>query len=120
MDPQTTLKPLLGQTLVSVEGAHEGSNEIVFTPETEAKRWRMFHRRDCCENVDVESVKGELENLLGSPVLSAAEEIESGDENYGTFTRTTFTITTAKGTVKIVWLGQSNGYYSEGVDFQTC
>lgn len=121
MDSQTTLKPLIGQILTSVEGASESSDEIVFTPETALPtRWRMFHNQDCCESVSVEKVEGEVENLLGSPMLSATEEIEDVEDASESATRTTFTLTTAKGTVKIIWFGESNGYYGEGVDFQIC
>lgn len=84
---------------------------------------RMFHSQDCCENVTVEHYEG-LDNLINSPILSAEESSsdlppeDSGLEN-GQYsdsnTWTLFEFVTAKGKCTILWHGQSNGYYSEGV-----
>jgi hypothetical protein len=117
MSPELTLKPLLGKTLTSVEGAVVGQDEIIF--DTEAQRFRMYHSQDCCECVRIYSVEGDLQNLIGAPIESALESCSNDDppECPDSWTWTLFTITTAKGTVRIKWLGESNGYYGEGVDF---
>ena len=121
MSPETTLKPLLGEIITNIEGASSDKTYVVFSL-ANGKRFGMSHRQDCCEYVAVHSVVGELQNIIDSPVLSALE-IEgdpagveySGSESH---TFTTFRITTAKGTVEIRWLGESNGYYSENVSFE--
>lgn len=121
MSPETTLKPLLGEIITKIEGAVPGQEYVVFDL-ANGKRFGMSHEQDCCESVAVHSVAGDLQDIIGSPVLSALE-IEGDPEGWTpheymeshTFTR--FRIATAKGTAEILWLGESNGYYGEGVSF---
>ena len=124
MSPELTLKELLGKTITSCEGASVGSTEVIFDTK-DGKRFRMYHQQDCCEGVDIEKVTGRVEHILKSPVLSALESTshdEPPDAEPSEYTResatwTEFTISTKKGSFKIRWLGESNGYYSESVDF---
>jgi hypothetical protein len=115
MSPELTLKALLGKTLISVEGAKEGSNEVIFDTKTE--RFRMYHQQDCCESVAITRVRGDVSKILNSPVTRAVEK--SPDYKYegesGTWSE--FQIFTKKGSLTILWLGESNGYYSESVSF---
>jgi hypothetical protein len=120
MSPETTLKPLLGQTIEKIEGAEPGQ-EYVLIDLADGRRFGMSHEQDCCENVAVHSVAGNLQDIIGSPVVSALE-IEGDPEGVEyecseSHTFTSFRITTAKGTAEIRWLGESNGYYGEGVSF---
>jgi hypothetical protein len=116
MSPELTLKSLLGKTLISIEGATVGQDEIIF--DTADQRFRMYHEQDCCESVRVHSVTGNINKLIGSAITSALEERPDepleGSESH---TWTLFTLRTKKGKVEIKWLGESNGYYSEGVSF---
>lgn len=114
------LKDLVGQTMASVENK---GDELVFTT-AEGKSFKLYHSQCCCESVSIESLVGDLADLVGEPLL-VAEESTSGEhpegytaEEYeGSFTWTFYKFATRKGYVDVRWFGESNGYYSESVDF---
>lgn len=116
---------LLGLTLSSVDGAIKGSEKITFTTDT-GKSFVMLHNQDCCEGVEVEDVIGDVADLIGFPIVLAEESTNSEKHPDGyspeyeheSFTWTFYRIATARGHVDIRWLGTSNGYYGEGVDFE--
>ena len=124
---QKPFSDLVGKTLVSITGLEKGSDEVIFTVD-DGTVYVMLHRQDCCESVDIEDVCGDVEDLIGSPILVAEEVRSSEDENplapagwkIGSCESATWTfykIDTAKGGMTIRWYGSSNGYYSESVDF---
>lgn len=80
----------------------------------------FYHRRECCEQVYLEDIDGDLNDIIGEKILSAEERIEERTDNYGYYSEriqwTFYHIRTAKGCVVIRWYGSSNGYYSESVD----
>lgn len=108
---------LRGKTLVEI---NQGDDEIVFTCDDDTK-YRMFHQQDCCESVYVESVDGNIMDLIGSPIV-LAEEVSNNElfngkpEPADSFTWTFYKLATLDTFVTIRWLGESNGYYSESVD----
>lgn len=113
----TAFEELVGSTLTAVDNS---GDEIVFTLDN-GDRYKLYHDQDCCESVRVEDVIGEWDDLIGSP-LTMAEEISSLDEPppqeyVESYTWTFYKLATVKGYVTIRWLGESNGYYSESVDF---
>ena len=67
----------------------------------------------------IESIEGNLSDLVGKKIISVEEHIEDeGDkEDDESWTKTDFVISTADGKVAIHWMGCSNGYYSESVSF---
>lgn len=106
---------LVGKTFTRIK--NEGSDELVFY-DTDGEIYVMYHQQDCCESVYIEDIDGDLDDLLNSPILMAEAVSKSGnDSDYGTSTWTFYKIATIKGTVTLRWLGESNGYYSESVDF---
>ena len=115
------LKDLLGKTLASVENVED--RELVFTT-TEGRRYKLHHDQDCCESVAIESIVGDLADLVGEPLLVAEESTsDKHPEGYTpseyeeSFTWTFYKFATRKGYVDVRWLGESNGYYGESVDF---
>lgn len=112
---------LLGKTLAEVK-VDESEAEILFTT-TDGEKYKMYHEQDCCEGVYIESVVGNLDDLVGSPITMADESSNSDNppaSNSGyrpeSFLWTFYKLATLKGYVDIRWYGESNGYYGEGVD----
>jgi (p)ppGpp synthase/HD superfamily hydrolase len=119
------IKVLLGATIVEISN-HK--NEELYFKTDDGTKYKMYHCKDCCESVSIESIVGDLEDLIGSPITVAEESCSKGSEKDNTPNRriqfaesTTWTfykLATIKGYVTIRWVGDSNGYYSEGVDFE--
>ena len=109
---------LLGRILYKVEADSEtltmylsDTNYVVFS-----------HHQDCCESVYIEDICGDLNDLVGSPLVEAeevsnydAEPLYEGEESY---TWTFYRFRTLKGSVSVRWYGSSNGYYSESVSVE--
>ena len=110
------LSDLVGMTMTRVETG-EGADQAVFTSDT-GRVFKLYHQQDFCESVYVESVVGDLSDLVGLPITMADETWGSMEVEDGTGTWTFYKFATAKGFVDIRWVGESNGYYSEGVDFE--
>lgn len=110
------ISTLIGMTFTSVvrEGS-EYDDKILFTS-SEGRKFKMFHDQDCCEGVLIEDICGELNDLVGTPILLASEESSDKDPKDGDedFIWTFYRFSTIKGAVVIRWYGASNGYY--GVD----
>jgi hypothetical protein len=113
------IQELLGKTITNIDGASKDSDEIRFTC-SDGGVYRLYHDQDCCEQVRVEDVAGDVSDLLGQPLLRAEERSSEDNppEDADSFTWTFYELATIKGSVTIRWLGESNGYYSESVDFE--
>ena len=105
---------LLGKTLTKIE---KKDNAELFFHTTDGEIYKMYHEQNCCESVEIEEVVGDLEDLVGSPITMAEETSQEGESDWGSQTWTFYKFATNNGYVTIRWLGESNGYYSESVDF---
>lgn len=111
-----SIKDLKGKEIKSIEGLEEGSDQVEIVT-TDGYLYIMYHEQDCCEIVWIEDVYGEVNGLIGSPVVEAEERTNRDKyDAYGSHTWTFYTLATSKGWLDMRWLGESNGYYSEGVD----
>lgn len=115
------LQDLVGKTMESV--VNKDDEELIFTT-TDGEVFKLYHNQDCCESVTI--IVGDLQDLVGSPILVSEESSCLKDENpaevevpgyQDSFTWTFYKFATIKGYVDIRWYGESNGYYSESVDF---
>lgn len=108
------IRELQGKTFTRVE---QSPDEIHFYDDVNKVYVSMYHSQDCCESVYIEDLVGDINDLVGTEILSAVESYEDDkDDQYGVGGWTFYTIRTIKGTVDIRWYGSSNGYYSIGVD----
>jgi hypothetical protein len=109
------IEDMVGMVFTRVSGG-VGDGELVFENDTE--RFVFFHAQDCCECVDINDIVGDLQDLVGEPLLMAEEVsgyIGPEPEYHDSYTYTFYKFATRKGYVDVRWLGESNGYYSEGV-----
>ena len=113
---------LVGKTLISVTNIDD---EVLQFKTDTGETYALFHEQDCCEIVDIESIVGELADLVGSPILLAEEVVSNENpedaeldlQDQDSFTWTFYKFATIKGYVDVRWYGESNGYYSESVTF---
>lgn len=106
---------LLGKTIVDIYGAFADSQVIAIITD-DGTKYIMYHEQDCCETVAVEDICGDVNCLIGNPLLKAEEVTDEHDTEWGHQTYTFYHLATVRGYVTIRWVGDSNGYYSESVD----
>ncbi|NNH56939.1 hypothetical protein HLI01_08975 [Rhizobium laguerreae] len=105
---------LVGKTLTEVR--RDGDEEIFFVT-TDGDTFKMYHSQDCCESVEIDDIEGDLDSLVGNPILVAVEVSQEDPNASESGTWTFYKLATIKGYVDIRWYGSSNGYYSESVNF---
>lgn len=112
---------LLGKILVHID--HDEQSLRLHT--SEGKKYLLYHEQDCCESVTIEDIQGNLDDLIGYPLLLAEEVVSTTNppgyvpfDYQDSFTWTFYKFATIKGYVTVRWYGESNGSYSESVDFK--
>jgi hypothetical protein len=104
-------------------------NDRLYIDTIDGDEYVLYHQEECCESVYIESIVGDLRDIINSPILLAEEvtgHYDRGDpiisedfaplsEEEESWTWTFYKLSTIKGSVTIRWYGSSNGYYSEGV-----
>lgn len=99
----------------------DNGDDIIYFDTLDNKHYKMYHEQDCCESVYIESIVGDIKDLLNTPILMAEEASNGVAPNHRnqskTGTWTFYKLATINGYVTIRWFGDSNGYYSESVYF---
>ena len=113
--------PILGKTIVKFDAFEIGSSSVTIHCD-DGTIFDMYHEQDCCEYVSIEDICGDIQNLIGSPLVVAQEVSNENDlgpksEWDDSYTWTFYKFATIKGYVDVRWYGSSNGYYSESVHF---
>jgi hypothetical protein len=112
---------LVGRTIVSISG--DLAENVIFNLD-DGKAITFYHDQDCCEFVRLHEVVGDPALFAGKVVASASEDVHDNETPEGmtppsdadSYTWTIFDISTTDGqSLRLVWLGTSNGYYGEGV-----
>ena len=106
---------LIGKKLISNEQNKDNDELLVRT--SEGGKYLMYHEQDCCEEVNIEDVVGDYKDLIDTPILVAEERTQEDENAEESATWTFYEFRTIKGSVTVRWYGESNGYYSEEVDF---
>jgi hypothetical protein len=114
MEVFVKIEEFVGQTFTSIEGMVAGENEITFT--SAQGTFVMYHSQDCCEQVSLDDVCGDVEDLIGVPIMKAYcetnRDLPPKPTEYGedSWTWTFYRLSTIRGTVTLRWYGSSNGY----------
>ena len=119
--------PILGETAYKV--VNDGHNRLLFYTNS-GNLYTFLHTQDCCESVYIESIDGDLDDLVDSELLVAelaSFSMDGKSVNYDNYkcvkmddstTWSFYKFATKKGYVTVRWVGSSNGYYSESVDMR--
>lgn len=112
-------KKLIGKTLIHIEGMYDGSEEVKLHC-SDGTLFTLYHPQDCCEQVELYDVCGDVDDLLNTPIIVADETTNTTDaaveDWHDSWTWTLYKLATVKGWVDLRWYGSSNGYYSEEVE----
>ena len=92
---------------------------LIIEGEGEYEIYKFYHDQDCCEHVSLYDVNGDLDDLIDEVILQAEEVSRTAEDNEVSESGnwTFYKFATKKGYVTLRWLGESNGYYSERMDF---
>lgn len=118
------MEELFGKTFVQITRGNDDDGDYIMFVTKDDEHYKMYHSQDCCESVWLEDIVGELDDLLGQPIIVSEEVTNREDppisqnypEDWGTpesYTWTYYNLATPLGSVQIRWFGSSNGYYSE-------
>lgn len=112
---------------LTVENIDVNGDEMTFIF-TIGLKVQFYHSQNCCESVYIESVVGDINDLIGN-VLTVAEEVSNYDTTASKLTEndvewgeveqwTFYKFDSNKGGITVRWYGTSNGYYSTDVSMK--
>jgi len=107
-----TIENMIGKVATKVYRIED--EELIFEF-SDGMSCRFYHEQDCCESVTIEDICGDLDDLVGVPILVAEERTSCEEDEWESITWTFYAFRTIKGSVDVRWCGASNGYYSEDV-----
>jgi hypothetical protein len=115
---------LIGYTLIHItEVEPEYGNKRLQLTRSDGKVVTMGHSQECCESVWLEDVVGDLQSLIGKPLMIAevtsnyTKKNDDNDDEEGDEQWTYYRLGTDIGNiVTLRWCGTSNGYYSTDVN----
>lgn len=128
MSSLKNFEELEGKILKEISGT-PGDTEMFFTL-TNDEQYVLYNDEASAGNdvqVTINDICGNINDLIGSPILLAEEvtsknknpeSVEVPDSQYIYYTWTFYKLSTIKGSITIRWYGESNGHYSETVDFR--
>ena len=115
-------KRLIDSTIKSINVYNYRNDHYIVFHMKDGEIYVLYHMQECCEEVYLADIIGNLDNLIGRPITMA--EVSNNNfnppehkEDYETHTWTFYKLATVRGYVTIRWCGISNGAYSEEVDF---
>lgn len=92
----TVLEEFIGKTFNKVE-VSKWKDELSFF--IEDKVYKLIHIQECCEEVFIEDICGNLKDLINEPILMAEEYFSTTKEATYTF----YKFATRKGYVTVRW-----------------
>lgn len=115
----SNFEELKGKTLTKIDV--DGVDKLTFFCDDNSS-YHMVYYSDCRASSSIEEIHGDLEDLIGNPILLAEEvrskdpetELQAKNEYYSNYkyeskTWTFYKLSTIKGSVIIRWYGSSNG-----------
>jgi len=112
---------LKGQIVRKIQASNGDSLHIL----TDKYEYNLYHAQDCCENVRLVDVIGDVDNILNEEIIFAEEDSGANDPAWHTgynyddhHTWTKFVLGTKNANVEFWFLGESNGYYSEHISIK--
>lgn len=110
-------RELIGKTIKAIS-VDDDELDITVTDGEKDYRYGIRHFQDCCENVSLDSVDGNIHNMIGKKITDAYSMISDLPyEEYRGGTRSVYRIVAEDDYLWLEWHGRSNGYYGEGVTF---
>lgn len=111
------IESLVGKTIATIEGLQADSERVRITF-TDGTTYVQHHEQDCCESVLVSQVDGNPSIHIGEKLMSIKETtLSNSNEVDESGTATFYKVVTTRGWLDWRWQGESNGYYSESVDY---
>lgn len=93
----------------------ENENEILLTFE-DGTKLLFYHDQECCESVSLVSIDGDIKKLKGMVLKNIEFDSAYTATDYGICGKTQIVFKTDNETIVTKWIGESNGYYSVGVN----